>query len=167
MTETSPASGLSVDKRLAWFSVFVLLIACGRAPVSLPSVAAPTVVSRTSGDICYTLTDAEVAAATRREPIAGGSGFDQGGLRTCNWTLWFDPVESVGLTLSRPAAFAEGRLGGEENLLVAGNAAYWSDSLDTLTVATPKGTLTVLVWSETVDNRTAAIQLATVAVTRL
>lgn len=158
-----------MNKRVVWLPLLVLAVAAcgGGAPVRLPSVAPPAPVSRTSGDICYALTDAEVAAATQRQPMMGGAGSEMGGLRTCTWTLWFDPIESVNLTLSRTAAFEEGRFGSEENVSGVGTAAYWSDALDTLTVATPKGTLTVLVWSETVDNRTAAIQLAMLATPRL
>jgi hypothetical protein len=152
--------------RLASLALIAGFVVACSGNVVLPSVPAPA-VGRATGDICYVLTDAEVAAATKRQPIAGGSGIDQGGLRTCSWTLWFDPVESASLSLTRPAAFEEGRLGGEEDVPSVGQRAYWSDDLDTLTVATPKGTLTVLVWSELVNTRTAAIQLAKLAVPRL
>ena len=103
----------------------------------------------------------------KKPPLAGGSGIDLGGMRTCTWTVWFSPAEYAGLTLTQAADFTTGRFSDAQDVPGVGSGAYWEPSLNELVVAIPKGTLTALVNSSTVDQRTAAYQLATLAAPRI
>lgn len=137
-----------------------------RGPSAPPAPRAPSGTGA-EGGICYLVTDGEIGAIMGRQPLVGGSGFELGGVRFCNWSLYLDPVESVGLTLTRAASFEEGRLGGEQDVAGIGEDAYWSPGLDTLSVKKGAYNLTVLVWSESKDPKTAAIAVARLALSRL
>lgn len=149
-----------------------LLLACSSgvglsptAPAAPPAPRAPTGTG-SAGGVCYLVSDAEIATLMEKEPIGGGSGFELGGIRFCNWVLYLDPPETIGMTVSRGEAFEEGRLGGETSVSGIGDEAYWNDGLSTLTVRKGAYTITVSVTAP-FDPKTVAMVVARTAASRL
>lgn len=122
-----------------------------------------------AGGICYLVTNDEIAAVIGRAPLlGGGSGFELGGVRYCNWVTYADPVEGAGLTLNSAANHETGRILSPETVAGLGDDAYWlPPPLGQLSVKVGQYNLTVSVTSKQVDEKAAAIQIARDALLRL
>jgi hypothetical protein len=122
-----------------------------------------------AGGICYLVTNDEIAAVIGRAPLlGGGSGFELGGVRYCNWVTYADPVEGAGLTLNSATNHETGRIMSPETVAGLGDDAYWlPPPLGQLSVQVGQYNLTVSVTSKQVDEKAAAIQIARDALSRL
>jgi hypothetical protein len=152
--------------RAAYLLVISLLLAAcgGTAAPPRATPGAPTAAPAEGS--CFLLTDAEVGAAMDRQPIQGGTGFELGGVRHCNWITWMDPLQSVGIQLGGRGLFDDGEVLATAPVSGIGDEAFWTGDLGMLYVR--RGDRAMLL-AVTHDSRTRerAVQLARLAVPRL
>jgi hypothetical protein len=158
-----------------------LIVGCGGVPSarSSPGAGAPQEPAQPviqapegtgmAGGVCYLVPDATIEGIMGRPAMGGGSGFELGGQRFCNWILFFDPHEDVGIVVSRAVNFSEETAIWTDKQRVSGlgEDAYWVPSVNGLYVLKGAYSVYISVNSETQDVRSAAIAVAREAVSRL
>ena len=134
-------------------------------PYVPPAATAPPAAG--SSNACTVVSDSQITSIMGKEPITGGILTDVGGLNQCTWTVWFQPLEYASLSIGPASVFSDERFTTSLTVSGLGQSAWWEPTLGELAVLSGTHTLTVLVESSSVDPKTAAIQIARAALTRI